>query len=105
MENAKNALADVIELVQNMLKEFLAQHEEIMDNWKKYTKWADDSEMEKQEFIMEQKKLVMSTQAQKSSNEQQVEELATFVDDVGKTQKSIGVLEKMRREEKAQFEV
>jgi len=109
LETAKNALADVIELVQNMLKEFLAQHEEIMDNWKKYTKWADDSEMEKQEFIMEQKKLVMSTQAQKSSNEQQVqklaEELATFVDDVGKTQKSIGVLEKMRQEEKAQFEV
>jgi chromosome segregation ATPase len=109
LENAKNALADVIELVQNMLKEFLAQHEEIMDNWKKYTKWADDAEMEKQEFIMEQKKLVMSTQAQKSSNEQQVqklaEELATFGEDVGKTMKSIGVLEKMRKEEKAQFEV
>merc|ERR1719316_2459431 len=51
LENAKNALADVIELVQNMLKEFLVQHEEIMANWKKYTKWADDSEMEKQEFL------------------------------------------------------
>jgi len=109
LENAKNALADVIELVQNMLKEFLAQHEEIMDNWKKYTKWADDSEMEKQEFIMENKKIVMATQASKSSNEQQVqklsEELLTFDEDLGKTTKSIGVLEKMRKEEKAQFEV
>jgi len=109
LENAKNALADVIELVQNMLKEFLVQHEEIMANWKKYTKWADDSEMEKQEFVMEQKKIVMATQASKSSNEQQVqklaEELSTFDEDVAKTSKSIGVLQKMRQEEKAQFEV
>merc|ERR1719379_618588 len=109
LENAKNALADVIELVQNMLKEFLVQHEEIMANWKKYTKWADDSEMEKQNFLMEQKKLMMATQASKSSNEQQVaklaEELTTFAEDVKKTQKSIAILEKMRQEEKAQFEV
>merc|ERR1719379_37311 len=109
LENAKNALADVIELVQNMLKEFLVQHEEIMANWKKYTKWADDSEMEKQNFLMEQKKLMMATQAAKSSNEQQVqklaEELTTFAEDVLKTQKSIAILEKMRQEEKAQFEV
>eukprot|EP00746_Dinoflagellata_sp_MGD_P000069 gnl/MRDRNA2_/MRDRNA2_100122_c0_seq1.p1 gnl/MRDRNA2_/MRDRNA2_100122_c0~~gnl/MRDRNA2_/MRDRNA2_100122_c0_seq1.p1 ORF type:complete len:697 (-),score=246.35 gnl/MRDRNA2_/MRDRNA2_100122_c0_seq1:65-2155(-) len=109
LENAKNALADVIELVQNMLKEFLVQHEEIMANWKKYTKWADDSEMEKQNFMMDQQKIVMATQASKSSNEQQVqklaEELATFSEDVLKTKKSIAILEKMRQEEKAQFEI
>lgn len=109
LETAKNALADVIEEVQSMLKEFLVQHEEIMANWKKYTKWADDSEMEKQEFLMEQKKIVMAEQASKSSAEAQVqklaEELTAFAEDVAKTQKSIGILEKMRQEEKAQFEV
>jgi len=108
MESAKNALADVIELVQNMMQEFLAQHEEIMANWKKYTKWADDSEMEKQAFIMEQKKVVMSTEALMSASQSQIEklgeELAAFTEDVAKTQKSIANLQKMRQEEKAQFE-
>jgi len=108
-ERAAASLGEVIEVLSTMLKEFADQEVEDKENWEKYQKWSDDTELEKNNFIQEQTQLVMATTATMNANKQQVakltEELATLAEDIAETIKSIEELVKMRAEEKAAFEV
>jgi chromosome segregation ATPase len=108
-ERAAASLGEVIEVLTTMLKEFADQEVEDKENWEKYQKWSDDTEVEKNDFIQEQTQLVMATTATMNANKQQVaklaEELATLAEDIAETIKSIQELVKMRTEEKAAFEV
>jgi len=108
-ERAAASLGEVIEVLSTMLKEFADQEVEDKENWEKYQKWSDDTELEKNDFIQEQTQLVMATTATLNANKQQVakltEELATLAEDIAETIKSIEELVKMRAEEKAAFEV
>merc|ERR1719316_2133884 len=92
-----------------MLKEFQTQETEDRENWAKYQKWSDDTEVEKNDFIQQQKALVMETKAKKAANEQMVQkltnDLATLASDIAETEKSLAELIKMRGEEKAQYEI
>merc|ERR1719214_282102 len=107
-ERAAASLGEVIEVLSTMLKEFADQEVEDKENWEKYQKWSDDTEVEKNDFIQEQTQLVMATTATMNANKQQVakltEELATLAEDISETIKSIEELVKMRQEEKAAFE-
>merc|ERR1719486_31353 len=109
MERAAASLGEVIEVLSTMLKEFADQEVEDKENWEKYQKWSDDTEVEKNDFIQEQTQLVMATTATLNANKQQVakltEEIATLAEDIAETIKSIEELVKMRAEEKAAFEV
>merc|ERR1719386_579219 len=108
-ERAAASLGEVIEVLSTMMKEFADQEVEDKENWEKYQKWSDDTEVEKNDFIQEQTQLVMATTATMNANKQQVakltEELATLAEDISETIKSIEELVKMRQEEKAAFEV
>jgi len=108
-ERAASSLGEVIEVLSTMLKEFADQEVEDKENWEKYQKWSDDTEVEKNDFIQEQTQLVMATTATMNANKQQVakltDELATLAEDIAETIKSIAELVKMREEEKAAFEV
>eukprot|EP00746_Dinoflagellata_sp_MGD_P139963 gnl/MRDRNA2_/MRDRNA2_73299_c0_seq1.p1 gnl/MRDRNA2_/MRDRNA2_73299_c0~~gnl/MRDRNA2_/MRDRNA2_73299_c0_seq1.p1 ORF type:complete len:730 (-),score=275.29 gnl/MRDRNA2_/MRDRNA2_73299_c0_seq1:14-2203(-) len=108
-ERAAASLGEVIEVLSTMLKEFADQEVEDKENWEKYQKWSDDTELEKNNFIQEQTQLVMATTATMNANKQQVakltEEIATLGEDIAETIKSIEELVKMRAEEKAAFEV
>merc|ERR1719473_998518 len=109
MERAAASLGEVIEVLTTMMKEFADQEVEDKENWEKYQKWSDDTEVEKNNFIQEQTQLVMATTATMNANKQQVakltEEIATLGEDIAETIKSIQELVKMRAEEKAAFEV
>merc|ERR1719316_1662252 len=72
---AASSLAEVIELLGQMLHDFDTQAEEDKDNWEAYLKWSEGSEEEKNNFIQEQEALVMASEAKKSANEQQVAKL------------------------------
>merc|ERR1719395_339694 len=91
-----------------MLSEFSAQEVQDKKNWEDYTKWSDDSEVEKNDFIQEQSSLIMANQAKKAANEQEVakltNDLAVLAEDILETQKSIAELIKMRQEEHAAFQ-
>jgi len=108
-ERAAASLGEVIEVLSTMMKEFADQEVEDKENWEKYQKWSDDTEVEKNDFIQEQTQLVMATTATMNANKQQVakltEEIATLTEDIAETIKSIQELVKMRQEEKAAFEV
>lgn len=105
---AASSLAEVIEILTQMMKDFRTQEEEDKANWEKYAKWSDDSEMEKNNFIQEQEALVMAKEAEKSANEQQVakltEDLAQLASDIAETQTSLRDLIKMRQEEHKAFQ-
>jgi len=107
-ERAASSLGEVIELLATMLHEFQEQETEDKANWAKYQKWSDDTEVEKNNFIQEQKALVMQTKAKKAANEQMVQkltaDLATLVQDIAETQKSLAELIRMRAEEHEQFQ-
>merc|ERR1719386_564493 len=108
-ERAAASLGEVIEVLSTMMKEFADQEVEDKENWEKYQKWSDDTEVEKNDFIQEQTQLVMATTATMNANKQQVakltEEIATLTEDIAETVKSIEELVKMRQEEKTAFEV
>jgi len=108
-ERAAASLGEVIEVLSTMMKEFGDQEVEDKENWDKYQKWSDDTEIEKGDFIQEQTQLVMATTATLNANKQQVakltEEIATLTEDIAETVKSIEELVKMRAEEKTAFEV
>lgn len=107
-ERAASSLGEVIEMLATMLKEFSEQETEDKENWAKYQKWSDDTEVEKNDFIQAQKALIMETKAKKAANEQMIakltQDLATLATDIAETEKSLAELIKMRAEEKAQFE-
>merc|ERR1719386_28220 len=108
-ERAAASLGEVIEVLSTMMKEFADQEVEDKENWEKYQKWSDDTEVDKNDFIQEQSQLVMATTATMNANKQMVakltDELATLAEDIAETVKSIEELVKMRTEEKAAFEV
>merc|ERR1719281_1165799 len=92
-----------------MLHEFSEQEIEDKKNWEDYTKWSDDSEQEKNNFISEQSSLIMANQAMQSAKEQEVqklkEDLALLAEDILETKKSIAELVKMRHEEHTAFQI
>jgi len=103
-----NSLQEVIEVLSSMLQEFNTQAQEDKANWEKYSKWSDDSEVDKNDFINDQKALIMSSESKKAANQQMVQKL---VEDLGKlnteimeTEASLKQLAQMRAEERAQFE-
>jgi hypothetical protein len=103
-----NSLGEVIEVLNQMLHEFSEQEVQDKANWEEYTKWSDDSEVEKNNFIQEQTSLIMANEAKKAANEQEVQkltqDLAVLAEDILETQKSIAELIKMRQEEHAAFQ-
>merc|ERR1719375_1940955 len=92
-----------------MLKAFDEQAVEDKELWEEYSEWSDQTEAEKNEFIQEQKALVMSTEATLASNRQMVakltDDLAQLAKDIKETQDSLAELIAMRNEEHQQFEV
>jgi len=108
VENARNGLAEVIELLASMLHEFDRQAEEDRVNWEDYSKWSGDTETEKRNFIQEQQALVMSTEATLNANKQQVQQLTQDLTDlegeVHEEQQSLNELTAMRHEEHQQFQ-
>merc|ERR1719301_51405 len=103
-----NSLNEVIEILSNMLQEFNTQETEDKQNWEKYQKWSDDSEVDKNDFINDQNALIMSSESKKAANQQMVQKL---IEDLGKlnteileTEASLKQLAQMRAEERAQFE-
>lgn len=105
---AASSLAEVIEILGQMLTDFDTQGTEDKANWEKYSQWSDDAETEKNNLIQEQQALVMSTEATKAANEQQVakltDDLAQLAADIASTVESLQELEKMRKEEHAAFQ-
>lgn len=108
-ERAASSLGEVIEMLATMLKEFQTQETEDRENWAKYQKWSDDTEVEKNDFIQQQKALVMETKAKKAANEQMVQkltaDLATLAQDIAETEKSLAELIQMRKEEHEAFQI
>jgi hypothetical protein len=104
-----SSLGEVIEVLSQMLHEFSEQETQDKANWEEYTKWSDDSEVEKNNFIQEQSSLIMANEAKKAANEQEVakltQDLAILAEDILETQKSIAELIKMRQEEHAAFQI
>merc|ERR1719463_835865 len=107
-ERAASSLGEVIEMLATMLKEFQTQETEDRENWAKYQKWSDDTEVEKNDFIQAQTALIMQTKAKKAANEQMVQkltaDLATLATDIADTVKSIAELVQMRKEEHEAFQ-
>lgn len=105
---AASSLAEVIELLTQMLHDFDTQAEEDKNNWEAYLKWSEGSEEEKQNFIQEQEALVMATEAKKSANEQQVaklgEDILQLTSDIASTKQSLQELITMRKEEHKAFQ-
>merc|ERR1719217_1425929 len=105
---AASSLAEVIELLTQMLHDFDTQAEEDKTNWEAYLKWSEGTEEEKNNFIQEQEALVMATEAKKSANEQQVaklgEDLVQLASDIQSTKQSLAELIKIRKEEHKAFE-
>merc|ERR1719191_1848402 len=103
-----NSLNEVIEILSNMLQEFNTQAVEDKENWEKYSKWSDESEMDKNDFINDQNALIMSSESKKAANQQMVqkliEDLAKLASEIAETQASLKQLAQMRAEERAQFE-
>eukprot|EP00746_Dinoflagellata_sp_MGD_P074930 gnl/MRDRNA2_/MRDRNA2_30201_c0_seq1.p1 gnl/MRDRNA2_/MRDRNA2_30201_c0~~gnl/MRDRNA2_/MRDRNA2_30201_c0_seq1.p1 ORF type:complete len:734 (+),score=225.85 gnl/MRDRNA2_/MRDRNA2_30201_c0_seq1:133-2334(+) len=105
---AASSLAEVIELLTQMLHDFDTQAEEDKDNWEAYLKWSEGTEEEKNNFIQEQEALVMATEAKKSANEQQVaklgEDILQLTSDIASTKQSLQELITMRKEEHKAFQ-
>eukprot|EP00746_Dinoflagellata_sp_MGD_P168326 gnl/MRDRNA2_/MRDRNA2_99704_c0_seq1.p1 gnl/MRDRNA2_/MRDRNA2_99704_c0~~gnl/MRDRNA2_/MRDRNA2_99704_c0_seq1.p1 ORF type:complete len:743 (-),score=242.76 gnl/MRDRNA2_/MRDRNA2_99704_c0_seq1:1-2229(-) len=103
-----SSLGEVIEVLNQMLHEFSEQEIQDKANWEEYTKWSDDSEVEKNNFIQEQESLIMANEAKKAANQQEVQkltnDLAILAEDILETEKSIAELIKMRQEEHAAFQ-
>lgn len=101
-------LDDVIDLLASMLKGLRTQAADDKTFWEQYQTWSDKAEVDKTDFKSEQTGLVMSNEAMKSSNLQQVQkltaDLAQLVTDIAATQASIAELVKMRHEEQQEFE-
>lgn len=91
-----------------MLKDLTTQGTEDKVNWEKYQQWSDTTEVDKNDFKQEQNALVMSTEAMKNANMQQVQkltsDLAQLAADIQQTYSSIAELVKMRHEEHTEFE-
>jgi len=105
---AASSLAEVIELLGQMLHDFDTQAEEDKNNWEAYLKWSEGTEEEKNNFIQEQEALVMASEAKKSANEQQVaklgEDLVQLASDIQSTKASLKELIQMRKEEHHAFQ-
>jgi len=105
---AASSLAEVIELLGQMLHDFDTQAEEDKNNWEAYLKWSEGTEEEKNNFVQEQEALVMATEAKKSANEQQVaklgEDLLQLTSDIASTKQSLQELITMRKEEHKAFQ-
>jgi len=103
-----SSLDEVIEVLSSMLSEFTAQETEDKQNWEKYQKWSDDSEVDKNDFINDQNALVMSSESKKAANQQMVqkliEDLQKLNTEILETEASLKQLAQMRMEERAQFE-
>merc|ERR1719159_2288164 len=99
---AASSLAEVIELLGQMLHDFDTQADEDKNNWEAYLKWSEGTEEEKNNFVQEQEALVMATEAKKSANEQQVaklgEDILQLTSDIASTQQSLKELIQMRKE-------
>lgn len=95
-------------MLATMLHEFQTQETQDRENWAKYQKWSDDTEVEKNDFIQAQTALIMQTKAKKAANEQMVQkltaDLATLATDIADTVKSIAELVQMRKEEHEAFQ-
>jgi len=108
-QRAANGLAEVITVLNTMLKAFVDQANEDKGNWESYSKWSQDLETEKRNFVQNQEALVMSQTATKNANMQAVakltEDLAQLASDIAETRRGIGELERMRHEEHTQFQV
>jgi hypothetical protein len=106
-ERVANSLGEVIEVLAQMLKEFSDQEVEDKENWEKYSKWSDDAESEKNNFIQEQTALVMSETAKMNANKQMVAKLGAdltkLAADILDTKQSIAELIQMRKEEEEAF--
>jgi chromosome segregation ATPase len=105
---AASSLAEVIELLAQMLHDFDTQAEEDGKNWEAYLKWSEGTEEEKNNFVQEQEALVMATEAKKSANEQQVaklgEDILQLTSDIASTKQSLQELITMRKEEHKAFQ-
>jgi hypothetical protein len=101
-------LDDVVDLLATMLNGLYTQKTEDKKFWEEYQAWSDKAEVDKNDFKQEQSALVMSNEAQKSANQQQVlkltQDLAQLVSDIAATKASIAELVKMRHEEQQEFE-
>jgi chromosome segregation ATPase len=101
-------LDDVISLLASMLTGLHTQAGEDKTFWEQYQAWSDKAEVDKTDFKSEQTGLVMSNEALKSSNQQQVQkltgDLAQLVTDIATTKSSIAELVQMRQGERQEFE-
>merc|ERR1719272_426859 len=107
-ERVANSLGEVVQVLGDMMKAFSDQEVEDKENWEKYSKWSDDSEQDKNNFIQDQTALVMSETAKMNANKQMVqrlgEDLTKLAADILDTKQSIAELVQMRQEERAQFQ-
>lgn len=108
LELASEGLAEVIELLSTMLKQFDEQAVSDKTNWEEYSAWSDNAETEKTDFLQDQKALVMASESSLASNKQEVAKLTGDLAELGKEiadeQKSLQGLIAMRKEEHLQFE-
>merc|ERR1719428_1795167 len=108
MERAKSSLGEVIELLTSMITEFDRQAAEDRKNWDEYSKWSQESETDKNNFILEQKALIMSNEASLNSNREQVAQLTADLEqlagEIADEEASLNELNQMRHEEHEQFQ-
>jgi hypothetical protein len=96
-------ISSVITLLGNMVTDLNNANSVDKKNWDDYSSWSGQQETDKNAYLNEQKGVVMSAQAQKSSAEGQVAQLTTslsaLASDLAEARASIQEVQHMRDEE------
>jgi hypothetical protein len=102
-EKVKSSLDEVKQVLMQMVKDFDTMASEDRQNWEDYSKWSDETEVAKNNFITAQKAYVLQQSAVQSANEGQIQQLtadlASLAEEISATKASIAELVKLRQEE------
>merc|ERR1719421_2230734 len=98
-----SGIDQVIGVLKKMLLDFATQSAEDKKNWEDYSKWSDDEEKDRNQFIQEQEGVVMTSTAQLNANKQQVQtltaDIADLTSEIAELTASIQELVHLRQEE------
>jgi hypothetical protein len=107
-EKARSSLDEVVQLLMSMLKDFDTMMTEDHKNWEDYSKWSDEAEVDKTDYMQKMQAHQMQQEALQASNENEIQtltaDLAQLATDIAETKASIVELVNLRNAEHAQHE-
>lgn len=100
------SLDQVISILMNMMSEFRRQESDDKQAWEGYSRWAEETETDRTEYVRTQEGIILSNTATLNARREEVStltsELSQLASDIASMKKSIQELTKMRREEHEQ---